>query len=88
MYDYLEIYTDISLTLTMIITILVYSVGLMQFLRPFTKSRPARYLTGLTYAAIMLTISDVLIYICTFLTVLSGIIYLYDYRAVFKGTEH
>ena len=55
MYEYLEIYTDISLTLTMIITILVYSVGLMQFLRPFTKSRPARYLTGLTYAAIMLT---------------------------------
>ena len=55
MYEYLEIYTDISLTLTMIITILVYSVGLMQFLRPFTKSRPARYLAGLTYAAIMLT---------------------------------
>ncbi len=55
MYDYLEIYTDISLTLTMIITILVYSVGLMQFLRPFTKSRLARYLTGTAYAAIMLT---------------------------------
>ena len=55
MYDYLEIYIDISLTLTMIITIIVYSVGLMQFLRPFTKSRPARYLTGLTYAMIMLT---------------------------------
>lgn len=55
MYEYLEIYTDISLPLTMIITILVYSVGLMQFLRPFTKSRIARYLTGLTYAAIMLT---------------------------------
>ena len=54
MYDYLEIYTDISLTLTMIITIVVYSVGLMQFLRPFTKSRPARYLTGAAYAAIML----------------------------------
>ena len=33
-------------------------------------------------------ITDVLIYICTFLTVLSGVIYLYDYRAVFKGTEH
>ena len=33
-------------------------------------------------------ITDVLIYICTFLTALSGIIYLYDYRAVFKGTEH
>ncbi len=33
-------------------------------------------------------ITDVLIYICTFLTVLSGIIYLYDYRAVFKETEH
>ncbi|MBP3855729.1 MAG: CDP-diacylglycerol--glycerol-3-phosphate 3-phosphatidyltransferase [Ruminiclostridium sp.] len=33
-------------------------------------------------------ITDVLVYICTFLTVLSGIIYLYDYRAVFKGTEH
>lgn len=34
------------------------------------------------------TITDVLIYICTFLTVLSGIIYLYDYRTVFKGTDH
>ena len=33
-------------------------------------------------------ITDVLIYICTFLTVLSGIIYLYDYRAVFKESEH
>lgn len=33
-------------------------------------------------------ITDVLIYICTFLTALSGVIYLYDYRAVFKGTEH
>ena len=55
MYDYLEIYTDISLTLTMIITILVYSVGLMQFLKPFTKSRLARYLTGAAYAAVMLT---------------------------------
>ena len=33
-------------------------------------------------------ITDVLIYICTFLTVLSGVIYLYDYRAVFNGTEH
>ena len=29
-------------------------------------------------------ITDVLIYICTFLTVLSGIIYLYDYREVFR----
>ena len=33
-------------------------------------------------------ITDVLVYICTFLTVLSGIIYLYDYRAVFKESEH
>lgn len=33
-------------------------------------------------------ITDILVYICTFLTVLSGIIYLYDYRAVFKGTAH
>lgn len=32
-------------------------------------------------------ITDVLMYICTFLTVLSGIIYLYDYRAVFKESE-
>ena len=29
-------------------------------------------------------ITDILMYICTFLTVLSGIIYLYDYREVFK----
>ncbi len=29
-------------------------------------------------------ITDVLIYICTFLTVVSGIIYLYDYRSVLK----
>lgn len=43
---------------------------------------------GANGTAIMLTISDVLIYICTFLTVLSGIIYLYDYRAVFKETTH
>ncbi len=33
-------------------------------------------------------ITDVLIYICTFLTVLSGIIYLYDYREVFRESEH
>ena len=33
-------------------------------------------------------ITDVLVYICTFLTVLSGILYLYDYRAVFKESEH
>ena len=33
-------------------------------------------------------ITDVLVYICTFLTVLSGVIYLYDYRAVFKESEH
>ncbi len=32
-------------------------------------------------------ITDVLIYICTFLTVVSGIIYLYDYRSVFKEEE-
>lgn len=32
-------------------------------------------------------ITDVLMYICTFLTVLSGIIYLYDYRSVFKEEE-
>ncbi|MBP5605751.1 MAG: hypothetical protein J6X60_09455, partial [Ruminiclostridium sp.] len=56
MYDYLEIYTDISLTLTMILTVTVYSVGLMQFLRPFTKSRPARYVSGAAYAAIMLAL--------------------------------
>lgn len=30
-------------------------------------------------------ITDILMYICTFLTVLSGIIYLYDYREIFKG---
>lgn len=33
------------------------------------------------------TITDVLVYICTFLTVVSGIIYLYDYRSVFKEEE-
>lgn len=33
------------------------------------------------------TITDILIYICTFLTVLSGIIYLYDYREIFKETS-
>lgn len=33
-------------------------------------------------------ITDVLVYICTFLTVLSGIIYLYDYREVFKEQQH
>lgn len=32
-------------------------------------------------------ITDVLIYICTFLTVLSGIIYLYDYRDIFKEEQ-
>lgn len=53
--DYLEMYTDISLPLTMVMTVVVYSVGLMQFLRPFTKSCLARYLTGAAYAAIMLT---------------------------------
>ena len=54
MLDYLEIYTDLSLTITMILTLVVYSVGLMQFLRPFTKSKLALYLTGAAYAAIML----------------------------------
>ena len=33
-------------------------------------------------------ITDILIYICTFLTVLSGIIYLYDYREVLRETKH
>lgn len=33
------------------------------------------------------TITDVLVYVCTFLTVVSGIIYLYDYRSVFKEKE-
>ena len=32
-------------------------------------------------------ITDVLIYVCTLLTVVSGIIYLYDYRSVFKEEE-
>jgi len=50
---YLEIYTDLSLYITMALTIVVYSVGLMQFLRPFTKSRLAVYLTGAAYAVIM-----------------------------------
>ena len=50
---YLEIYTDLSLYITMALTIVVYSVGLMQFLRPFTKSRLAMYLTGAAYAVIM-----------------------------------
>ena len=50
---YLEIYTDLSLYITMALTIVVYSVGLMQFLRPFTKSRLAVHLTGAVYAVIM-----------------------------------
>ncbi len=33
-------------------------------------------------------ITDILIYICTFLTVLSGIIYLYDYRSVFSEKKN
>lgn len=33
-------------------------------------------------------ITDILVYICTFLTVLSGVIYLYDYRKILIGTEH
>jgi len=32
-------------------------------------------------------ITDFLIYVCTLLTVVSGIIYLYDYRSVFKEEE-
>ena len=44
-------------------------------------------LTGTGAETAVAVITDVLIYICTFLTVLSGIIYLYDYRAVFSGTE-
>jgi len=32
-------------------------------------------------------ITDVLMYICTLLTVVSGVIYLYDYRSVFKEEE-
>ncbi|MBQ9384801.1 MAG: CDP-diacylglycerol--glycerol-3-phosphate 3-phosphatidyltransferase [Ruminiclostridium sp.] len=32
-------------------------------------------------------ITDILLYVCTFLTVLSGIIYLYDYREVLKESK-
>ncbi|MBP5604201.1 MAG: CDP-diacylglycerol--glycerol-3-phosphate 3-phosphatidyltransferase, partial [Ruminiclostridium sp.] len=33
-------------------------------------------------------ITDILICICTFLTVLSGVIYLYDYRSVFSEKKN
>ena len=47
-------YMNISLMLTIIMTITVYSVGLTGFLKPFTKLKTARFVSGAVYEIIML----------------------------------
>ena len=54
MNSVLEKYMDFSLVLTIILTITVYSAGLICFLKPFTQINKARYLAGFVYEIIML----------------------------------
>ncbi len=49
----LSIYTDYALVSAMITSLLVYAVGIMQFLAPFTKKKAAVWAAGATYAGII-----------------------------------
>ena len=51
---YLEVYTDISLKVTMLLTVLIYSAGLVRFLKPFAVRKNAVYLSAVSYAVILL----------------------------------
>ena len=51
---YLEIYSDISLKVTMILTVIVYSFGLVQFLKPFAVRRNSNYFFAAVYAVILM----------------------------------
>jgi sensor histidine kinase YesM len=51
---YLEVYTDISLKVTMLLTVLIYSAGLARFLKPFAVKKNTVYLSAVSYAVIML----------------------------------
>ena len=49
----LDLYIEYELTATMITTMVVYAVGIMQFLTPFTKHKYAIWATGAAYAAVI-----------------------------------
>ena len=53
MYDYLAVYTDMNLTLTMITTVIIYSFALIQFLSPFSQKKISLWSAGAAYAAAM-----------------------------------
>ena len=53
MSDYLTVYTDMNLTLTMITTVIIYSFALIQFFSPFSQKKIHVWSAGAAYAAAM-----------------------------------
>ena len=49
----LGLYTDYSLTTAMITSMIVYAVGIMQFLTPFAKRKAAVWAAGAVYSAVI-----------------------------------